>query len=322
MTSPGFLANMRTAVQREAERSRLEAARRTADQQLTTARHRLRDANNALDRARAHLSKSDKYLALYPPGTERQEDREHQAQQLPKLVRRSGYAAALAAAAAVVSESAHLELAWQDRPVRKEPGAALADVVGDRLDTVVNAPGYRVTVHPQGDVLWSKTERGLVRRSRARSIVSAWFTNPHARVLQDVEGRLFIVQLLSVIELVPTDIAPPRTEADALRAALATYGFPAVQDGEGGMTWLSAPLNPLTPEDDVHSGLHYRVNAGEQVDRVASAHAERFSVALYDEESDYVDSFYGSRDGMALAEACAHTARAIAEDSAQHPSRR
>ncbi|MFD0352974.1 hypothetical protein ACFVHW_04380 [Streptomyces sp. NPDC127110] len=117
------------------------------------------------------------------------------------------------------------------------------------------------------------------------------------------------------LELEPTDIAPPATEGEALRAALAVYGFPAYDDDEGGFTWLVVPAAADTPEDEAYAGLHFRIASGEHAERPASGHDQPWGASLYDDEGEYVTTLNSAPAGTTLAEDCAHIARAIANYS-------
>ncbi|RSS95080.1 hypothetical protein EF903_05420 [Streptomyces sp. WAC05292] len=320
MTTPSVLAHLPTAGRRQAQRSirlsQLTRAVETARQQHDDARAAVHRLNQHLDRTRTAVERSNRYLALYPFAPERQEEHSRLGAELAGLEAAQREAAALSAAASVAYESARLELAWLDRPHAAGPDAGRAEAFSLR-DNAVNAAGYTVTVLSpplEQGAPWRRTDYGVVRRSRARSILAAWAEQPHTHLLRDAHGRLFVARTSARLELEPTDIAPPSTEGEALRASLAVYGFAAYDDDERGFTWLVVPIAPGAAEDDARTGLHFRVSSGDRANRPASAHDEPWGASLYDGD-DYVATLDAAPAGAPLAEDCAHIARAIAAHS-------
>lgn len=322
MTTPDFLAHLPTAPRRHAQeiwlRTRLTETANLANSQRADSGAALGRLNNELDRLTTEAQRLESRSLLYPHDAEREQRRVEVTARLAELEREQPYAAALHAAATVDYMSATLEMAWLDRRHSTEvrPGNASADVVWRRPADVATAPGYTVTVlrpgRKPGDP-WRETDAGTVRGSRVRRILSAWAQNPQAYVLRDRHGRLYVAHPDRRLTLEPADLAPPSTEGDALRAALAAYGFPAADDGEGGHTWLVVPVDPCTPAADAYGGLHFRISSGEDADRPASEHDEPWGASLYDANGEYKTTLDAAPEGSTLAEDCAHIARAIAE---------
>lgn len=323
MSTPNFLATLPTAPRRQAlrmlERTRLAEAVEYTGQERAVARKVVHRLNQQIDATRAELDKQNAYSLLYPPSEEIAAQRTQLAEDLAQLVREHRHASALRAAADVVHESAVLERAWANRPdPTKTDGRLFANVLCPPVGRFVNAPGYTVTVlHPDPHVrdrqLWREMHHGTVKRSRARSILETWAERDQAYILRDAHGRFYVATPAQRLELVPTDIEPPHTEGDALRAALAVYGFPAYDDTEGGFTWLSVPLEQHASHEETYDGPHFRISSGEHADRPASQNDERWGASLYDEVGEHVTTLDGSPDGSTLAEDCAYIARAIAE---------
>ncbi|MFD4933463.1 hypothetical protein [Streptomyces virginiae] len=321
MSTPSILAQLPTAGRRQAEhtirRSQLSRAAETTGEQYAVASRTLHAVNDCLERGRARAQKLDRLIALYPYSPEQQEDRAAVGNELAALEGGQRHAAALSAAARVVHESARLELAWFDRPRLSGSDVGPAELL-NYGSGVVQAPGYSVTVlnvaqREKGEQ-WRRDDYGLVRRRRARDILAAWADKPDTYLLGDREGRLFVARSSSGLELVPTDLAPPATEGEALRAALAVYGYPAYDNEESGFTWLVVPAAPGTSEDDTHAGLHFRISSGEHAARPASAHDEPWGASLYN-HGDYITTLDAAPAGSTVAEDCAHIARCIANYS-------
>lgn len=106
-------------------------------------------------------------------------------------------------------------------------------------------------------------------------------------------------------------------EADTLRAALRALGFSVYEDGDGGFTWLVVPLAKDTAEEDMHSGLHFRIASGERADRPAAEHEEPWTAHVYDGNGNYVDLLRAPA-GLSLAEESALCARAVNDYATQH----
>ncbi|MER7761566.1 hypothetical protein [Streptomyces sp. NPDC097619] len=202
-------------------------------------------------------------------------------------------------------------------PEATGPDACRAEVLRHGA-SAVNAPWYTVTVLRcwwKSGTPWRRNDYGIVHRSRARSILAAWAGQPGTHLLRDGHGRFYVARSSVCLELEPTDIAPPATEGEALRAALAVHGFPAYDDGDRGFTWLVVPVDPGASEDEAHGGLHFRISSGEHADRPAHAHDEPWGASLYD-HAEYVTTLDAAPAGATLAEDCAHIAGAIASYSA------
>ncbi|MFI9052481.1 hypothetical protein [Streptomyces sp. NPDC053427] len=316
MTSPGVLAalptRLRRDAQRKAEKRRIREALDFATLERTATRTTMNKLRTKADGVRREAAERDELSALYPQtSAEVQKDTE----EFRRLADTMAAAGAHGAAAEVAYESAGLERAWFRRKAAKEDAggrAVVAELATGVRDVV--APGYAVT-H-----LWRREpgkpmeliDTHMVSKSRARSLIAAWFKSENGWVLRDTDDRLFVATPTTVLELVPTDMAPPHTEGDVLRAALESYGFPAYDDSEGGFTWLAVPLDPSTGEDDVYRGAHLRISAGEQADRVASLHDEVWGASVYDADGDYVTTLDGAPAGSSLAEDSAFCASLVA----------
>ncbi|MGA5411521.1 hypothetical protein ACPCSC_30240 [Streptomyces lavendulocolor] len=326
MTSPEHLAHLSTSarsrVLRMLKRTRLNDAIEVTGEERTAARKGLHSLNHAIDRARVEQSKLDADSRLFPPSAETDEARAKLGEHRTWLAEEHRYASALAAAADIVHASVRLERAWLDRPDARRDGNGymLAALLQPFQGRVVNAPGYKVVVfHPDPHsptLLWREIHDGTVNRSRARSMLTKWSEREQTYVLRDPHGRLYVTAPMVRLELTPTDIAPPHTEGDALRAALAAYGFQAYDDGEGGHTWLVVPLDRDASEDEMFEGPHFRINSSEHVDRPASQHDERWSASFFDgigQGGEYITTLDPAPTGSTLAEDCAYIARAIAD---------
>ncbi|KIF00916.1 hypothetical protein PL81_38500 [Streptomyces sp. RSD-27] len=324
MSTPSILAQLDTAPRRQAQRAQLIAAAETAEHQHAEARTALHELNHHLDRVRTRAQKSDRYIALYPYSSERQQERADIGQELAVLEPAQRHAAALAAATNVVRESARLELAWFDRPRASSPDASRAEVI-QYHDAAVPASSYSVTrlwagIRKPGEP-WQSYDPDVVRRSRARSILAAWSKDPHNHLLRDAEGRLYVASASTRLELVPNDIAPPATEGEALRAALAVYGYPTYDFEDHGLTSVIVPGVPSASEYHACDGLYFQISSGEDARRPASAHDEPWSASVFN-RGEYVDTLDVAPDGSTLAEDCAHIARAIANYSLPAPAAR
>ncbi|MGW0757082.1 hypothetical protein ACWD1Y_11440 [Streptomyces sp. NPDC002814] len=325
MTTPDYLAHLTTAARSQAlrmlEGTRLNDAIKAAHDERRSARNAVHLLNQAIDRARTQADKLNADSLLYPPSQEADDERARLAEERAQLAREHQYASALSVAADLAHQSLRLERAWRDRPNPRTNGSALpATLLLPFHGRVVNASGYSVVVlHPDphsSALLWREMHHGTVNRSRARSMLTKWSERDQTYVLRDPHGRLYVAAPGVRLELTPTDIAPPYTEGDALRAALAAYGLPAYDDGEGGHTWLVVPLDRNASEDEMYEGPHFRINSSEHVDRPASQHDERWSASFFDgadEDGEYIDTLDPSPVGSTLAEDCAYIARAIAD---------
>ncbi|MFF0754450.1 hypothetical protein [Streptomyces sp. NPDC004267] len=323
MTSPQDLVHLSTSARtnalRTVERNRIAQAIAVAASVREEAQTTLRGLNEALDRTRAQAGKVNANRALYPPSPEIEQERARLAKEIERLTGEQWFASALSAAAAVAHESAELERAWLDRPTTHTAAevSLRAEILRAFSTRVVTAPGYTVKVlrlEPHNASLrWQETDHGRIRRSRARSIVKLWDKHENTHVLCDPHGRLYIAASRFRMELTPTDIAPPHTEGDALKAALAAYGFNSYDDGEGGHSWLIVPLDPHIPEDSTELGLHVRINSGDRIDRSASKHGETWSAGVHDQDGEYVTTLTSASEGTALVLDCAHIARVIAD---------
>ncbi|MEU0857457.1 hypothetical protein ABZ352_18740 [Streptomyces griseofuscus] len=331
MTTPDFVAGLPTAARRQAvraaERDRLTTAVTAARAERTAAAESRQKLTQALERARTEARKRHTHNPLFPPSAQREQHLDDLRERIDALQREQTHANALHDAAEVAEASAALELAWLDRPCpedgQPQPEApALAALLWRpaEADAAVSAPGYTVTVfsHGPGDP-WRAGEPVRVQRHGARSIMSAWVRTPGAYVLRDAYGRLYVATSTARLELVPTDLAPPHTEGDVLRAALAAYGFPAYADGEGGISWLAVPLNPHSSEADTYEDPHFRIASREDADRPASAHDEPWSAGLHGADGDFLTLLDAVPPGTSLAEDCAHIARAVAEYASRRP---
>ncbi|WP_404949099.1 hypothetical protein HFP70_35540 [Streptomyces sp. ARC14] len=324
MTTPDFLSHLPTAAQAQrlhaTARARLEDAVRRTAAERDAARDMLMDVNNQLDAARTALSKLNRDAELYPHSEERDTERAEIAARIDRLTECKPSFTALHGAATLAHQSATLELAWLDRPDPRSslPTDTAATLLWHRSEiAAVTAPasGYTVDTYslPQPGQPWRKNELGTVRRSRARSVVQNWMGEQGAYVLADRYGRLYVARAAWRLEMTPTDLAPPPTEGDVLRTALSVYGFPAYEDGEGGFTWLSVPLDPDATEKETYAGLHFRIASGEVCDRPASAHDEPWGLSVYDADGDYVTTLDPAPGDATLAQDCAHAARAVAQ---------
>ncbi|MEV0778890.1 hypothetical protein [Streptomyces sp. NPDC050428] len=322
MTTPAFFARLSTAARaralRQTNRTRLAEAVQRAGEERTAARAALNELNNQLNSSRTELARLDVDAQMYPATDERKAHRSEVAARLARLTDDQPYADALHLAAEVVHESAILELAWLDRPDPVDAAAVTTAALlwhTAEVYTAATAPGYRAItsqrVHTDGT--WRSREVvGAVSRARARSIVQNWLDRPEAYVLADPYGRLFVACPDWRMELNPTDLAPPHTEGDVLRAALAVYGFPAYDGGEGGFTWLSVPPDRHASEEETYLGLHFRIASGEDADRPASAHDDPWGLAVYDEDGDFLTILDPAPARSTLAQDCAHAARSVA----------
>lgn len=322
MTTPDHLAHLPTAARSQAlrmlESTRLNDAIDAAHDERRSARNAVHLLNQAIDRTRTEADKLNADSLLFPPSPEADAERARLAEERARLAHEHQYASARSAAADIVHQSLLLERAWRDRPTPRANGSALpATLLMPFNGRVVNAPGYSVTVlHPDphsSALLWREMHRATVNRSRARSMLTKWSEREQTYVLRDPHGRLYVAAPGVRLELTPTDIAPPYTEGDALRAALAVYGFSAYLGGEGGFTWLSVSLTQEASEEETYAGAHVRVSSGEDADRLVSQHDERWGASVYDEEGAYFDTFDASPVGSTLAEDCAYIAHAIAD---------
>lgn len=323
MSTPNYFAGLPTAPRRQAlriiERARLADAVEHTSEEQAAARKDVHRLNHAIDASRAEREKLHSYSLMYPPSKDIDTQRAHLAKEHAQLTREHRHAAALRAAADIVHKSAVLERAWSKRPnPTNTDGRLFANMLFPPVSRFVSAPGYTVTVlHPYPNVqhcqFWRELHHTTVKRSRARSILDTWAELDQAYILRDPHGRFYVATPTQRLELVPTDIAPPQTEGDALRAALAVYDFPAYDDAEGGTTWLSVPLERYVSHEETHDGPHFRISSGKHAARIASQHGERWGASLHDENGEYVTTLDGSPGGSTLAEDCAHTARAIAE---------
>ncbi|MFB8025917.1 MULTISPECIES: hypothetical protein [unclassified Streptomyces] len=329
MSSPAHLASMdtrrRVAEQRTVHRTQLVGTLETVTTQRETAHRALRELNNAFDNALVQMEKEQSYGRLYPPSPERAATIAQATATVEQLGRDRMYGAALFAAAETVRDSARLELAWWERETRKPEGAdgqLYAVPVWHLSKDSVSAPGYRVTVlQPDRRAtrgLWRETSNRTVRRSRARSLIADWIRVADAYVLRDPDGRLYVATPSIRLELIPTDIAPPPTEGDVLRAALGAYGFNAYEDSEGGIEWLAVPLDPTTPSDDPYRGAHFRISSEERTERLVSAHIETWGASAFTADGEHEMTLDGSPAGVTLAEDSARLARSIASYVAQH----
>lgn len=324
MTTPDHLAHLTTAAQAKTvyttTRARLEDAVRRTAAERDAARTGLMDVNNHLDAARTALAKLDRDAHLYPHADERDAERAALAAQIGHLTQCKPSFYALHGAATVAHKSAALELAWLDRPDSRSeiPADTTATLLWHRSEiATVTAPasGYTVSTYSASrpGQPWRESQLGTVRRSRARSVAQNWIGEPGAYVLADRYGRLYVACANWRLEMTPTDMAPPHTEGAALQAALSVYGFPAYNDGEGGFTWLSVPLDRDASEEETYMGLHFRIASGEDADRPASAHDEPWGLSVYDADGDFVTTLDPAPAGSSLAQDCAHAARSVAE---------
>ncbi|WP_030372387.1 hypothetical protein [Streptomyces rimosus] len=322
MTTPQYLAHLPTHARSQAlralERTRLNDAIAAACKERRTAKNTVQRLNEAIDRARTEAGKLIASRWLFPPSPEADARRAQLAAECVQLAREHRDASALSAAAEVVYESARLERAWLDRPDPRTDGPIqmLATPLPHFSPKEVTAPGYTVIVlHPDPHsfpaLFWREFHNGTVNRSRARAMLMRWSEREQSYVLRDPHGRLYVAAPGVRLELTPTDIAPPHTDGDALRAALAAYGFPAYRDSAGGQTWLVVPLDRSTPEADMYEVPHFRIISDEQVDRPASQHVERWSASAYDGDGECIDVLDPAPVGSTLAEDCAYVARAI-----------
>jgi hypothetical protein len=327
MSTPSYLAHLATGPRRHAlnmlERTRLSEAVQTTAHERVAARKNLHQLNHAIDRVRAEQEKLNRHSLLYPPSPDFETERTRLADRYAQLLREHLHATALLAAADVVATSVVRERAWMDRPDpdKSGDGRLLANVVPVPARRFVNAPGYTVTVlHPDPSskpLVWREVHHSRVRRNRAQSMLTAWEAQEQAYVLRDLHGRFYVATPTVRLELIPTDIGRPQTEGDALRAALAAYGFPGYDDTEGGFTWVSVPFHPDVSNEDTYTVTHFRVSSGEHADRFASRHDDVWGASLYNEDGAYVTTLDGAPAGSTLAEDCAHIARAIAEFTGQ-----
>ncbi|MFD0437202.1 hypothetical protein [Streptomyces chartreusis] len=314
MTTPDRLAHTaRTQIQR----LRLDEAAEATSIECRNAQLRVHQAGQALERHRARQDKQAKYSACYPPAEGKETEHAELAEALVGLEREHQHASALLAAALIVHESVTRERAWLERPAIGAGEPMPAALVFPFAKKIVDASGYTITVlKPDSDgpdPFWRETYHGTVSRTRARSILTAWSRQQQPYVLRDPHGRLYVAAPGLRIELVPTDIALPHSEGDALRAALAVYGFTAYDGGEGGFTSLAVSLTQEASEEETYEGPHFLISSGEHADRPASQHDEVWGASLYDEQGEYVTTLDGAPAGSTLAEDCARIAGAVAE---------
>lgn len=226
------------------------------------------------------------------------------------------FALARMAAAHVLHHSVQMELNWirHHERVDGQPRPTTGHRVEDLTNEVLTAPGYTVNTFRAG--VCSGRPRGseTVRRARARSMLRAWSRHQGATIHRDDDGRLFVDTDWQRQEFVPTALAPPHTEGDVLRAALKTYGLPAYDEGESGVSWLVVPLGPNVDEKNSDRGLHYRVaSGGEHADRPASQHGAQWTAGLYD-GFHFVNDLPMAPGAYDFPQDCAFTARGIADD--------
>ncbi|MGA5508975.1 hypothetical protein [Streptomyces umbrinus] len=226
------------------------------------------------------------------------------------------YAQALEAAAQVVEASAQLEHAWSTRPGVSNTGHAHPVQLED-LDQLVDALGYQVVRSrpnvPTDNGSWFQDEPTALNRTRTRSLIDNGVRVLGARLLRDPNDRLYVVNHRVHIELIPVNVEPPHTEGDVLRAALGRYGLATYEDGESGVSWLTVPIDPATPEREIYERPHFRISSGEHAERVASAHDDPWGASFYDADGEYIDSLDASPSGSTLAEDSAHCARAVTQ---------
>ncbi|WP_167455550.1 hypothetical protein [Streptomyces tirandamycinicus] len=321
--TPDAFARLSTGARHDAlrvvRRMQLADALESARAELDAARETRRMTSTKLDQVTAHAEKLAGHSLIYPYSQDRQDQRTHVEAQITELTRTDTHAKAHKAAANVVYESARLELAKLTRrsPRGNEEAQRFARVLRhlplDVMTQLVHASSYTVTrlSLDQGAAggSWGTVDSRTVRRSRVRSMLSAWAREPQTYILRDADGQLFIAAPSILLELVPDDLAAPPTEGDALRAALDVYGMTARKDSEGGVTWLVVQVDP---EDEPYGGPHFRISSGGHADRPASAHDELWGASLYDADGAYVTTLDAAPAGSTLAEDSAHIAGAIA----------
>ncbi|WP_086809713.1 hypothetical protein [Streptomyces reticuliscabiei] len=314
MTTPGRLAQK---ARTQTQRIRLDEAAGATSAEVRNAQLRVQQVDQALDRNRAQQDKQAKYSACYPPAEGKEDERAELAEARVGLEREHQYASALLAAAFIAHESVTRERAWLDRPAIGTGEPMPVALLFPFAKKIVDAPGYTITVlkpKPDSpDPIWRETYHGTVSRTRARSILTAWSRQQQTYVLRDAHGRLYVAAPGLRIELVPTDIALPHSKGDALRAALAVYGFTAYDGGEGEFTSLAVSLTQEASEEETYEGPHFLISSGEHADRPASQHDDVWGASLYDEQGEYVTTLDGAPAGSTLAEDCAHIAGAVAE---------
>ncbi|MFF6979442.1 hypothetical protein ACFZAV_17220 [Streptomyces sp. NPDC008343] len=314
MTTPGRLSHMdRTQTQR----LRLDEAAEATSAQVRDAKLRVHQLDQALDRNRAQQDKHATYNACYPPAKEREDERAELTEARVGFEREHQYASALLAAALIVHESVTRERAWLERPAIATGDPMPVALLFPFAKKFVDAPGYTITVlRPDSDSpdpFWREMYQSTVSRTRSRSILTAWSRQQQTYVLRDAHGRFYVAAPDLRIELVPTDIALQHSEGDALRAALAVYGFTAYDGGEGGFTSLAVSLTQEASEEETYEGPHFLISSGEHADRLASQHDELWGASLYDEQGEYVTTLDGAPSGATLAEDCAYIVAAVAE---------
>jgi hypothetical protein len=316
MTTPGILAALSTGPRRNAQRAaegrRIREARGRATIERSVTRSTMNKLRTKADGVRREAAERDALSPLYPQTSA---GVRKSTEEFGRLADDMVLARAHGAAAQVAYESAELEHAWFRRKVAKEDagGRAVVAELAHGLRDVV-APGYTVTRQwrrEPGEPM-EVIDSYTVSKSRARSLIAAWLKSPNGWVLRDTDDRLFAATPTTVLEMVPSTMAPPHAEGDVLRAALEAYGFPVYDDGEGGFTWLAVPLDPSMAEGDVYQGTHLRINSGEQVDRVASLHDDVWSTSVYDAEGDYVTTLDPAPAGSSVAEDSAFCAALVA----------
>ncbi|MFD7764112.1 hypothetical protein [Streptomyces microflavus] len=314
MSSPSELATMATKprrdAQRAAEKQRLIDLRTRISAELATTRATVNTLRSKADSEQREAAEQRALRMLYPqtsplPPSEVSAD----------LAEAIALASAHGAAARAAYESAELEYAWFRRHTAtqragRKPGAA--EMAHGRRDVV--APGYVVSqLRRRGaDSPMAAIDTWTVSKTRARSLIGAWMRSETGWVLRDDDERLFVATPKMVLEFLPTDVAPPHTEGDVLRAALESYAFPSFLDHEGGCTWIVVPLDPQRSVDDAYQGAHVRISSGERADRVASQHDEVWGASVYDADAGYVTTLDPAPAGSSLAEDSAICASRIA----------
>lgn len=317
MSSPSEFAQLHTQtrvdVLHDAEGKRISEALHAAREERAAARVALNQLRAKADSMSRKAAERETLRQLYPQlPSEAQPDVGTYADLTDALT----HAIALAAAAQVVYESVRLESVWFNQRVRNNRGpGGLAQVVhwNGRL---VTAPSYLATLllhdcRAPADP-WIGVETHTLNAGQVRSLIGAWIDAPDGWVLSDPDGRLYIAKSGMQLELVPTHIAAPHTDTEALRAALQAYGFTAVSGREAGHTWLAVPLDPTTPMSQVYLGMHLRISTSPDAKRRASASDGVWSASVYDADGEYVTTLDAAPAGSTLAEDSAYCARVIA----------
>ncbi|MFF4188144.1 hypothetical protein ACFYZ9_33615 [Streptomyces sp. NPDC001691] len=224
--------------------------------------------------------------------------------------------AALLAATDMVAEAARLELtALRDSWARRNlPLGVLgqAELTSTEPFTT-SAHGYRATVlrpgwHTRNE--WTAQGPEDWSRGRTETVLGQWNRTRDAWVLRDADGNLFMASSRLRLELHPTVSAIPN-EGDVLRAAFAAYGWPAFDDGEGGVTSIVVPLDPATPEDATYGPRRIVIDSDERADRAVTEHGAPWSAHLYDEEGNYVDEVFTTPEGADAAHDAAACAAGV-----------